>query len=94
MSKQGNPPFTGPVTILAQLTILIPWIAVGVRRLHDVNMSGWWMLIAAIPLVNLILLVPFCRGGTSGTNRFGDDPLIVFDVALLGTKAGTLLRRD
>ncbi|WP_149141487.1 DUF805 domain-containing protein [Gemmobacter caeruleus] len=65
------------------LAILIPTIAVGVRRLHDRNMSGWWYLgfIAAsfIPFVGFLasiaMLVIFCLKGTDGDNRFGPDPL-------------------
>jgi uncharacterized membrane protein YhaH (DUF805 family) len=50
------------------LAILIPGIAVGVRRMHDVNKSGWYIL---IPLYNLILA---CTDGTSGDNEYGEDP--------------------
>jgi hypothetical protein len=55
---------------------LLPGIAVGVRRLHDVDRSGWWLLLAFIPLVGtIILIVWFCTRGTPGPNRFGPDPL-------------------
>ncbi|UYW02022.1 DUF805 domain-containing protein [Flavobacterium agricola] len=50
------------------LVILIPSIAVAVRRMHDVNKSGWFVL---IPIYNLILA---CTEGTIGDNRFGKDP--------------------
>ncbi|MBN3787541.1 DUF805 domain-containing protein [Burkholderia sp. Ac-20353] len=53
---------------LYSLAILIPSIAVGVRRMHDTDHSGWWLL---CPIVNLVYL---CIRGTSGNNRFGDDP--------------------
>ena len=53
---------------LYQLAVLIPSIAVGVRRMHDTDHSGWWLL---IPLVNLFFAV---SDGTSGSNRFGPDP--------------------
>jgi uncharacterized membrane protein YhaH (DUF805 family) len=49
--------------------VLVPNLAVSARRLHDSDKSGWFIL---IPLYNLYLL---CRGGTIGTNRFGDDPV-------------------
>lgn len=48
--------------------ILVPSIAVGVRRMHDVGKSGWFVL---IPIYNLILA---CTAGESGPNRFGQDP--------------------
>jgi uncharacterized membrane protein YhaH (DUF805 family) len=47
---------------------LIPSIAVGVRRMHDVNKSGWYIL---IPIYNLIL---YCTPGTEGPNQYGSDP--------------------
>jgi hypothetical protein len=54
----------------------IPSIAVAVRRLHDIDRSGWWILIGLIPLVGVILLlVWFASEGTHGPNRFGPDPL-------------------
>jgi uncharacterized membrane protein YhaH (DUF805 family) len=59
---------------------LLPSLAVGVRRLHDTDRSGWWLLIVFVPLVGLIvLLVFFCGRGTSGPNRFGRDPLRAAD---------------
>jgi uncharacterized membrane protein YhaH (DUF805 family) len=66
----------GILSILWSLGNLLPAIAVGVRRLHDTDRSGWWLLIALIPLIGLIvLLVFFCSKGTTGPNRFGGDPL-------------------
>lgn len=50
------------------LVVLIPAIAVGVRRMHDVNKSGWFIL---IPIYNIILA---CTAGDAGPNRFGADP--------------------
>ncbi len=56
------------------LAVLVPSIAVGVRRLHDIGKSGWFYLLAFIPLVNIYLLVLFCTEGTPGPNEFGPDP--------------------
>lgn len=51
---------------------IVPSIAVGVRRLHDIDRSGWWLLIALVPIVGWIVLVVFaCLPGTPGPNRFG-----------------------
>lgn len=50
------------------LAVLIPSIAVGVRRMHDVDKSGWFIL---IPIYNLILA---CTDGTNGENAYGPDP--------------------
>lgn len=51
-----------------QLAVLVPGIAVGVRRMHDVNKSGWYLL---IPIYNLILLI---SAGEEGPNPYGPDP--------------------
>lgn len=61
---------------LFALGMLVPSIAVTVRRLHDTDRSGWWILIGAIPFFGgLILLVFMCLSGTPGDNRFGSDPI-------------------
>ena len=66
----------GPLTTLLLLGTFIPGLAVGIRRLHDLDKSGWMYLIAFIPLVGgIVLIVWFCQRGTEGPNRFGDDPL-------------------
>lgn len=63
------------VYMLALLALLIPSLAVAVRRLHDTNRSGWWLLIGFIPLLGaLVLLVFYLLDGTPGPNRFGPDP--------------------
>lgn len=60
---------------LYALAILVPAIAVQVRRFHDQDKSGWFVLLAFIPFVGgLILLVFMCLEGTRGPNRFGEDP--------------------
>lgn len=51
------------------LIVLIPHIAVGVRRMHDVDMKGWFLL---LPLINLILTI---SKGTEGNNRYGPKPI-------------------
>ena len=59
------------------LGIIIPSIAVQIRRLHDQDKSGWWVLIGLIPFVGgLVLLVFMCLPGTNGDNRFGADPIL------------------
>jgi len=57
------------------LAVLIPSLAVAVRRLHDVGKSGWFYFIVLIPLVGAIwLLVLFCTEGEPGENAWGPDP--------------------
>jgi uncharacterized membrane protein YhaH (DUF805 family) len=64
-----------PMSPLYSLAILLPSIAVAVRRLHDTDRSGWWILIGLVPILGVIvLLIFFVTDGTEGTNRFGDDP--------------------
>lgn len=63
--------FTGVLT----LALLIPSLSVSVRRLHDTGRSGWWLLIALVPLVGAIVLLVFlAQDSEAGTNRFGANP--------------------
>jgi uncharacterized membrane protein YhaH (DUF805 family) len=64
----------GLVANLWALANFLPGLAVGIRRLHDLDKSGWWTLIALIPLVGwIILIVWYCTKGTPGTNAFGPE---------------------
>lgn len=53
---------------------LLPLLAVSVRRLHDVGRSGWFLLIGLIPVVNLWLLIEFCRDSEPLDNKYGENP--------------------
>ena len=65
----------GIIGIILTLGLFIPSLSVGVRRLHDINRIGWWMLIGLIPLIGaIVLIVFFCKDGTIGVNPFGEDP--------------------
>ena len=65
----------GPLTTLFFLGILVPSIAVQVRRFHDQDKSGWFVLLGLIPFLGgLAVLVFMCLEGTRGPNRFGPDP--------------------
>ena len=64
-----------PLFILYTLVMFVPALAVQVRRLHDLDKSGWMMLVGLIPFVGgLILLYFMCSAGTKGPNRFGPEP--------------------
>jgi uncharacterized membrane protein YhaH (DUF805 family) len=64
------------VSSLFGLAVLLPGLAVTVRRLHDLDRTGWWIFLGLIPLVGaIILIIWFCSRGTEGPNRFGQDPL-------------------
>jgi uncharacterized membrane protein YhaH (DUF805 family) len=67
---------TGLFYSVFALAVFLPSLAVAIRRLHDLDRSGWWILISLIPIVGgIVLIVWFCSPGTPGPNRFGPDPL-------------------
>lgn len=74
--------FNGPIELpygyfylLYLLVVLIPSLAVAVRRLHDVGKSGWFFLICFIPIIGSIwLLVLMCTDSISGANQYGINP--------------------
>lgn len=60
---------------LYMLALLIPGIAVAIRRLHDIDKSGWWILISLIPLIgSIVLLVFMVTDSTPGANQYGLNP--------------------
>ncbi|OBK27909.1 hypothetical protein A5634_21360 [Mycobacterium asiaticum] len=64
------------VSGLFSLATFIPSIAVSVRRLHDIDRTGWWVLIAFVPLLGIVVLLVFwVTEGTRGTNQYGPNPL-------------------
>ena len=65
----------GIIGTIVSLAVLLPSIAVAVRRLHDLDRTGWWILIAFTVIGIILLIVWDCTKGTSGPNRFGPDPL-------------------
>ena len=68
------------------LAIIVPSIAVQVRRFHDQDLSGWFVLLGFIPYVGgIVILVFMCLPGTKGDNRYGPDPLDPDDVERLGS---------
>lgn len=61
------------------LVFLLPGLGVAVRRLHDINKSGWWLFLAFIPLVGaIILIIWFCKPSDSGINAYGDEPYVQY----------------
>jgi uncharacterized membrane protein YhaH (DUF805 family) len=78
-SADGKASANGVYAIYALLlfwaAMLIPYLAVLVRRLHDSDKSGWWILIYFAPLGGLVLFVFTLLNGTAGPNRFGEDPI-------------------
>lgn len=69
---QLGQPVLAPLYILA---VLLPGLAVSVRRLHDTGRSGWWLLISLVPIVGgIILLVFMFLDSEPGANRYGMSP--------------------
>jgi uncharacterized membrane protein YhaH (DUF805 family) len=70
------PGTTLPVALIAiaSLGLFLPSLAVSVRRLHDSDKSGWWLLLNLIPVGGLVLLIFYLLDGTRGPNRHGPDP--------------------
>jgi uncharacterized membrane protein YhaH (DUF805 family) len=76
----GDAGIFGVFYLLFAVGLFIPGLAIVVRRLHDVGKSGWFMLIAAIPLVGAIwMLVLMCRDGEPGANAYGPNPKQAID---------------
>lgn len=76
-SNETNPYFDAFIIpfCLAFIAVIIPNLAVQVRRLHDQDRTGWLILLFFIPYIGgLIALVFMCIPGTEGPNRFGPDP--------------------
>lgn len=66
---------TAALWILFYLAVFLPNLAVTVRRLHDTNRSGWFVLLPLFPLIGgIVLLVFLCTDGTRGVNQYGADP--------------------
>ncbi len=65
----------GPVSLLYMLGVLLPSVAVAFRRLHDIEKSGWWVLINFIPLLGwLVFLYFMVKDGDPGENQYGANP--------------------
>lgn len=66
---------TSVLSNLFSLALLVPTLAVGARRLHDIGKSGWWQLIMLIPIVGYIILIVFwATDGEQGSNEHGPNP--------------------
>ncbi len=65
----------GPLGGLYTLAVLIPFIAVSVRRLHDTGCTGWWLLIGLVPLIGaVLLLISLVSDSQQGQNQYGPNP--------------------
>ena len=72
MANEGG---LGVLSIIYSLAVLIPGLAVAVRRLHDTSRSGWWLLISFVPLIGAIVLLVFLvQDSQQGENKHGPNP--------------------
>jgi uncharacterized membrane protein YhaH (DUF805 family) len=67
-------PILSGLAILTYLGLLIPSLAVAVRRLHDTGKSGWFFLIGFVPFGGIVLIVFYATDGDPGTNKWGANP--------------------
>lgn len=75
LSLGQDPTQPGVLRTIYTLAVLVPSLAVTVRRLHDIDHSGWWVLVGLIPVVGwVILLVWSCTDGTPEPNEWGPNP--------------------
>ena len=65
----------GPLSFMVLLAVIIPGLAVSIRRCHDLDKPGWLLLLAFVPYVGIGLFIWFACPGTAGSNRYGEDPL-------------------
>ena len=68
-----SPTGFSPISSIFDLVTLLPSIALAVRRLHDMDRTGWWLLITFTGIGSIVLIIWFCFRGTVGANRFGPD---------------------
>jgi uncharacterized membrane protein YhaH (DUF805 family) len=75
LGTSGSYAGAGLLSGIYGLAVLIPSLAVTVRRLHDTDRTGWWILIALVPLIGVIVLLVFALlEGTPGNNQYGPNP--------------------
>jgi uncharacterized membrane protein YhaH (DUF805 family) len=77
LQRAANNSQNGFITSIVGLAILLPSLAVAVRRLHDTSRSGWWILLGLIPVVGAIILIVFYVQDSHGDNQYGPSPKAV-----------------
>ena len=66
---------TAPINLIFSIIVFLPGLAVSVRRLHDINRSGWWLLIMLTGIGIILLLYWYIKAGDKEANKFGLNPL-------------------
>ncbi|TWU39371.1 DUF805 domain-containing protein [Novipirellula artificiosorum] len=82
ISALGDSSIVGLVSLVLLFAFIWSALAVGVKRLHDLGMSGWWMILGFLPGIGQVFMSFYVglQKGTRGPNRFGIDPLTLFDL--------------
>lgn len=62
------------ITAIFSLGLIVPSISIAARRLHDTSRTGWWQLIALVPLLGVIILIVFLVQDSHPDNQFGPNP--------------------
>ena len=77
MSSDGSMGIVGIIAMIVYIAMIWPSVALGVKRFHDRDKSGWWVLIAFVPIIGGLWYLIECGflEGTKGPNKFGPDPL-------------------
>ena len=63
------------LSAIVSLGLLLPGISMGIRRLHDIDRTGWWLLLCLTGIGAILLIVWACFKGTTGSNTYGPDPI-------------------
>lgn len=71
------------LALLFNLAVLVPSLAVGARRLHDIGKSGWFQLLVLVPLIGWLVLLYWFVQPTAGPNEYGEAPAVAEDAAAL-----------
>lgn len=80
--ERFSPEAGEPLQMLFTIVIFLPTLAVEVRRLHDIDRSGWWVLLGLVPIIGgLVLLWWYTRPSTDGDNQYGPSPHAVSPVS-------------
>jgi uncharacterized membrane protein YhaH (DUF805 family) len=66
--------FATPLNSIFNLILFLPSLAVGIRRLHDIGRTGWWVLIAITVIGIIVLIVWACQKSDTGANAYGPEP--------------------
>ncbi len=75
----------GIISTVYEVALLLPTLAVTVRRLHDIGKSGWWVLISLTGVGAIILLIWLIKDGQPGENKYGSNPLDAVNPAKINT---------